>query len=253
MNLFLAKIVLTPAIMYLTSATGRRWGPGASGWLMGLPMLAGPISIFICIEQGPAFAAHAAGTTLLGMWGSCAFSFAYQRTARYGWGVAVPGAVGAYALAAVLLRHVDLSPWIGLAGVFAGAGYCLATMSPISATSPKFVPAAWDMPFRMAVSAAFVLLQTGIAGWLGPQMSGLITPYPIVLTLLTAFTHHQLGIDSALRLQRGFLIGMFAFGSFFLVAALTLDRLGPLVAYSLALALCMAINGATLLALRRSP
>lgn len=251
MSLLLAKIVLTPAIMYLTSAAGRRWGPGVSGWLTGLPMLAGPISIFICIEHGTAFAAQAAGTTLLGMWGSCAFCFAYQRTARFGWSVAVLAAAGAYALAALILRHANPSPWIGLAGVYGGAAFCLATMGSTAAKSRQFIAPAWDMPLRLGISAAFVLLQTGIAGWLGPQLSGLFTPFPIVVTLLTAFAHHQLGIDSALRLQRGFLIGMYAFGSFFLMAALTLDRLGAIAAYSLALALCLGINGATLWGLRK--
>ena len=39
MTLFLAKLTLTPLMMYLTSAAGRRWGPGVSGWLTGLPLL----------------------------------------------------------------------------------------------------------------------------------------------------------------------------------------------------------------------
>ena len=65
--LLIAKLTLTPLMMFLASAAGRRFGPGFSGWLTGLPLLAGPISIFISIEQSPAFAAHAAGGTLLGM------------------------------------------------------------------------------------------------------------------------------------------------------------------------------------------
>jgi len=32
-TLFLAKLILTPSMMYLASAAGRRWGPGVSGWL----------------------------------------------------------------------------------------------------------------------------------------------------------------------------------------------------------------------------
>lgn len=222
-----------------------------SGWLTGLPLLAGPISVFVCFEQGTAFAAHAAGTTLLGMWSSCAFCLAYSAASSRGWPVASLAAIAAFVAATALLRDTVISPWIGLAGVFAGAWLCLRVISPVPPTSPAARPPRWDMPARLVVAAAYVLLQTGIAGWLGPQLSGLITPFPIAVILLAAFAHHQLGRDGATRVLRGFLVGMYAFGSFFLVVAVGLERLAPWAAYSFALLLCVAINGATLLALRR--
>lgn len=246
MTLFLAKLTLTPLIMYLTSAVGRRWGPGISGWLTGLPLLAGPISVFIYIEQGPAFAAHAAGSTLLGMWSSCAFCFAYHYTSRFGWPVASAASATAFFAATALLREVQLAPWIALTGVFAGAWICLQLIrAPIERT-PAPRPPAWDMPLRMSIAAAYVLLQTGIAGWLGPQLSGLLIPFPIVVILLTAFAHHQLGDAGATLVLRGFLVGMYAFATFFLVVAMLLERVGGLLTYPLALVACLLLNGAAL-------
>jgi len=250
-TLFLAKLTLTPLIMYLTSAAGRRWGPGVSGWLTGLPLLAGPVSVFVCIEQGPEFAARAAGGTLLGMWSSCAFCLAYHALVRHGWAAASLAAVVAFALATALLNQWSLPPWAGFAGVLVGAGFCLRLIpAPTSRGEPVPSPA-WDMPARLAIAAAFVVLQTGIAGWLGPQLSGLVTPFPIVVILLTAFAHHQLGEHGATRVLRGFLIGMYAFASFFLVVALGIELLGAVAAYLLGLVACLAINGMTLWALRR--
>jgi hypothetical protein len=249
-SLILAKLLLTPAMMYLTSAAGRRWGPGVSGWLTGLPLLAGPISVFICLEQGPAFAAHAASTTLLGMWSSCAFCLAYAGAARHGWPSASTAAVIAFAIGTVLLRHAQLSPWLGILGVYVGAAACLYVIrTPKAKPAPVPLPW-WDMPVRLGVAAAYVLLQTGIARWIGPQLSGLLVPFPIVVILLTAFAHHQLGIDGALRVLRGFLIGMYAFAVFFLVVARGLEPLGALAAYSLSLAACLVINGSALWMLR---
>lgn len=251
MTLFLAKLTLTPLMMYLASAAGRRWGPGVSGWLTGLPLLAGPVSVFVCIEQGPAFAAHAAGGTLFGMWSSCAFCLAYYSLARHGWAAASLAAVAAFALTTSLLNQWSLPPWIGFAGVLVGAGLCLRLIpAPTLRREPVPSPA-WDMPARLAIAAAFVVLQTGIAGWLGPQLSGLVTPFPIVVILLTAFAHHQLGEHGATRVLRGFLIGMVAFATFFLVVALGIDALGAVAAYLLGLAACLAINGLTFWALRR--
>jgi hypothetical protein len=250
-SLFLAKLVLTPSMMYFASAAGRRWGPGVSGWLTGLPLLAGPISVFICLEQGPAFAAHAAGTTLLGMWSSCAFCLAYYAASRCGWPVASTAAIAAFIAGTALLRHADVSPWLGIAGVFAGAAISLRTIRAPTAKPAPISPPAWDMPMRLVIAAAFVLVQTGIAGWLGPQLSGLVIPFPIVVILLTAFAHHQFGVDGAVRVLRGFLIGMYAFAAFFLVVTLGLRSMGAVAAYSLALAVCLAINGGTLWGLRK--
>lgn len=172
MSLFLAKLTLTPLIMYLASAAGRRWGPGVSGWLTGLPLLA-------------------------------------------------------------------------------GAGVCLRLIAAPSTDVAATRLPRWDLPARLGIAAAFVVVQTGIAGWLGPRLSGLVTPFPIVVILLTAFAHHQLGVAGARHVLRGFLVGMYAFASFFLVVAIGLGPLGAVAAYLLGLGACLVINGMTLWALRR--
>jgi hypothetical protein len=157
----------------------------------------------------------------------------------------------AFALATALLNQWSLPPWAGFAGVLIGAGLSLRLIPAPSSRGEPVPSPAWDMPARLAIAGAFVVLQTGIAGWLGPQLSGLVTPFPIVVILLTAFAHHQLGEHGATRVLRGFLIGMYAFASFFLVVALGIEPLGAPAAYLLGLAACLAINGLTLWALRR--
>ncbi|HSN70931.1 MAG TPA: hypothetical protein VLT59_05455, partial [Steroidobacteraceae bacterium] len=237
---------------FLASAAGRRFGPGFSGWLTGLPLLAGPISIFVSIEQSPAFAAHAAGGTLLGMWSSCVFCLAYDRFARFGWPAAATAAVLGFAGATWALEPLALTPALALAGVYAGATLCLLAIErPTDTLAPVRLPA-WDMPVRLAIAAAFVLLQTSIAGWLGPKLSGLVTPFPIVVILLTVFAHVQQGASAAARVLRGFLMGMYAFSAFFLIVAWMIESLGRTWAYLLALAACLAINGATLRVARRT-
>jgi hypothetical protein len=249
-TLFLAKLTLTPLIMYLTSAAGRRWGPGVSGWLTGLPLLAGPVSVFVCIEQGPAFAGHAAGSTLLGMWSSCAFCLAYHALSRHGWIAASLASVVAFAAATALLNSVTLPPWLGLVGVFVGAQLCLRLIPAPAAVGGIATPPSWDMPARLVIAAGFVLVQTALAGWLGAQLSGLVTPFPIVVILLTAFAHHQLGQAGATRVLRGFLIGMYAFAAFFFVVAVGMERIGAAASYLLGLIACLAINGLTFWRLR---
>ncbi len=250
MSLFLAKLTLTPLIVYLASAAGRRWGPGVSGWLTGLPLLVGPVSVFVCLEQGPQFAAQAAGATLLGMISSCAFCVAYCAASRHGWIAASSCAVGAFGLSTLALRGIVLTPWAAFAAVYATAALSLRLVSAPTGRGTAARPPAWDMPARLAIAAGYVVLQTSIAGWLGPQLSGLLTPFPIVVSLLTAFAHHQQGTAAATRVLRGFLVGMYALASFFLVVALGIGPLGAPAAYLLGLVVCLALNGLVLWRLR---
>src|SRR5207248_1789769 len=43
----------------------------------------------------------------------------------------------------------------------------------------------WDIPARMIVATAFVVLLTGIAPALGPRLSGLLAPFPLYASILT--------------------------------------------------------------------
>ena len=54
------KALLAPLLILLATLAGRRWGPGVGGWLAGLPLTSGPVSLILALEQGPEFAARAA-------------------------------------------------------------------------------------------------------------------------------------------------------------------------------------------------
>ena len=56
-------------------SSGRRWGPAVGGWLAGLPLTSGPVSLILALEQGPEFTARAALGTLFGLISLAAFSF----------------------------------------------------------------------------------------------------------------------------------------------------------------------------------
>lgn len=63
---FILKLVLVPSIIGAASWVGRRWGPAVSGWLVGLPFTSAPITFFLALSHGPAFAADSAHGTLAG-------------------------------------------------------------------------------------------------------------------------------------------------------------------------------------------
>ena len=112
-------------------------------------------------------------------------------------------------------------------------------------------PPRWDLPARMLVATGFVLALTGSARVLGPQLSGLISPFPVFSVVLAAFTQHRQGPAAAVRLLRGTVVGSLAFIGFFGVASPGLGR-GPLpLVYGLATLAALAASLASFLALRR--
>ena len=104
-------------------------------------------------------------------------------------------------------------------------GLALIPRAPQDAGPSDGLPA-WDLPLRAACALTLVLVLTAIAGWLGPQLSGLLAPFPIIATVLATFTHGQHGVVPMLRLVRGMVSGFAAFALFFFTLAVSLRSLG---------------------------
>src|SRR5688572_16984702 len=131
----------------------------------------------------------------------------------------------------------------------AGAIRLLPTTPPIRAATQRLPP--WDLPARMILATAIVLLLTGVAPALGPHLTGLLSPFPVYAAILTIFAHRLEGAAAATAVLRGLLLGLFAFSLFFLSLAMLLEPAGLLVAFVVATAAALATQGVTLWLLRR--
>jgi len=243
MTLLLAKLLLTPLLIAAVTLAGRRWGPAVGGWLAGLPLTSGPVSVFLALERGPAFAAQAAVGTLAGLVGVGCFCLVYARLARSrSWILATAGGIAAYLTGAALLSRVPLALGPTAAGTLALLLLAFRSLP----TTPRIggAPAAprWDVPLRMAVATALVLLLTGTATVLGPKLSGLLSPFPVFATVLAVFTHRHAGAAATQQLLRGIVLGSFAFAGFFVVVAAALDRWEAAATYVVACASALLIN-----------
>lgn len=248
MDLLTAKLVLTPLLIAVATLAARRWGPTVGGWVAGLPLTSGPVSVFLALEQGPSFAASAAQATLLGLIGVAAFCVGYARTANaLNW----PGSC-ALGLASYLMAVWGLST----ASLKLHASILLVFFVLVAATAMAGYPTArvirtraslWDLPLRMVAATAMVLVITGGAERLGPTWSGLLSPFPVFAAVMAVFSHVTGGPRSAVRLLQGVVIGSFAFASFFVVVALMIESQSVPTTYSLAAIFALAVNGMSLI------
>jgi hypothetical protein len=246
------KLALTPILIGTATLAARRWGPTIGGWLVGLPLTSGPVSVFLALEQGRPFTAIAARASILGLVGVAAFCVAYARAAaRFGPALCLPAGFAAYAAATVAARYVDAGAWGTFLIVCAVLAVSLALMPRVPRKLQDKEPAPWwDLPLRILAATAMVLLITTAASALGPTWSGLLSPFPVFSSVLAAFAHYLSGPAAAARLQRGVVIGIFSFAAFFLVVTLLVEEQSLVATYTCAAAAAAAVNGSSLLALR---
>jgi hypothetical protein len=245
------KITLTPLLIAAATLAGRRWGPGVSGWLIGLPLTSGPVSLILALQNGPGFASASAVGVLGGQASVCVFCLVYALCAgKAGWRVSSVVSIAGFFGAVILWKLASLPLWptfILVVALIAGVAALMPRKEPEEG-SPS--PPAWDLPARMGIAAAFVFALTTAAGALGPQLSGLLSPFPVFGLVLAAFAHKSQGGRAAARLLRGVVIGSFGFELFFLVVALLVTVLPVGWTYLLASAAAVALNGISLRAAR---
>jgi uncharacterized membrane protein (GlpM family) len=241
MGLLAVKLLLAPSFVVGASLVARRFGPRVGGLIAGLPVVAGPILLAYALAHGRGFAATAAAGTLLGLVSLIAFVVVYGRlAARVWWGASMlAGWIAFAAMTAVFSAGTPaLGVALGLAGVALVAG--LAALPRAGQDPrPQRLPPAWDLPLRAACAVALVLTLTAVSGWLGPQLSGLLAPFPIIATVMATFTHAQRGADELLRMLRGLLSGFVAFALFCFTLSVLLHRLDTAAAFALATALAL--------------
>ncbi len=237
MTLFLLKLTLTPLLMWLVSLAARRWGPAIGGLLAGLPLTSGPISIFLFLEQGPNFAAEAATPSLVAVAGVAWFSMGYSCFAGRGSiHLCATAGIVCFAIAVTFLNslHPGLLLAVGLA--LASVLAALLVIAPGDSVPAKVEYPSWDLPLRAATATCLVIFVTFSARVLGPALSGILSPVPVVAWPLCIFVHFHQGPAAAASVLRGIARGAFGVCAFYAVIDLGIRQFNPVLVYLTAVA-----------------
>lgn len=247
-SIVILKLFLTPTLIALVTLISRRWGPVVGGWIIGLPLTSGPVSLFLALERGTEFASLAIVSTLLGLVATMLYAMTYACMARrFSWRPSIMAALcvnflGVAALSTVTLTLVSATLLACAAILAALAVVKKADARPVAIRSPR-----WDLPVRMAVATTIVLLVTALSHSLGPNLSGILSTFPVFISIMAVFTHSANGAESARQFLRGVVIGSFSFVAFGVVVNLTLGHLGLPVVYMLAALAAVGVNGAVMM------
>ncbi len=246
MTLLAAKLLLSPLCVVAVSLAGRRWGAAVAGVLGGLPVVAGPILLVETLLHGRGFGADAAAGTLLGLVALTAFVVVYGRVAAAGPIPSVLCGWTAFLLGVAILSLVSQpSPVLSLILAAVCFRLGLRLLPPAPSLPPRVaVPPWWDLPLRALAALSLVLVLTAASGALGPHLSGLLAPFPIITSVLAVFTHAHEGAATVGVLLRNFLLGFYGFAAFCFILAVTLPALSIAGAFGLATATALAVQAA---------
>ncbi|CAG5006953.1 hypothetical protein DYBT9275_03933 [Dyadobacter sp. CECT 9275] len=241
---------MPPLIAGVTLAM-RKWGEGFGGWIGGFPWVAGPISFFMALENGPDFISSTTPSALLGSIGTFFFALIYSVASAYlSWLPTVLISFAAYFVVALLSLEQSVSVPVALGlDVLVLTGILYVFPKPKKKAGFKKQPV-YDIPLRMFVATLFVVVLTQAADFLGPTWSGILTPFPVMTSTLAVFTHAQQGSDAAARVLYGLLLTGYGFVSFLTGVSWLIPHFPIGVVYGILVITTILINGITLRLIR---
>jgi len=241
--LLLLKLTLTPLLIGGASLAARRWGPAIAGWIVALPLTSGPVLFFVALDHGPEFAAQAAVGTTLGLGAIVAYSLAFVAASRRGPVASVAAATAAYVVAGVALQAVADWPYLLLAVLVALSIFgALRVLPPATAGRSAARHPSWDLPARILVGTALVVGLTTVAPLLGPTVSGIVTTFPVYVTVLSVFAFLHDGRSAGIGVLRGALIGLPGTVAFYVPIHFFVVSAGVVPAFALSIAVTSAIG-----------
>jgi hypothetical protein len=235
-----------PVVMYIVTIASKKWGNTFGGILASLPWVAGPILVFMSIEQGKSFVVSSLPGVLVGIMGWMFFCSTFIVVGRkYSSFYCLIAGYLAYILFGVLIKN--LLPFFGIQ-VWYFITFCaillILKFFPTTDFEPKreVKKLKYDMLLRILMITSFVILITHFAKLLGPEWSGIMAPFPIMTAVLGVFIHYTQGNYQTRALFYGLLNGAFGFITFLLILHYTLPVNSIFISFLIAVSVNILIS-----------
>ncbi len=244
------KMVLTAAVVVITSLAVERSGPFVGALIGAAPTAAGAAYTILALEHSPDFiAASAVGSVAVNA-AVAIFAATYAATAqRHGMFVSLGVASAVWLAAAAALRLVD---WTPLAAVILNV-VVFGTTMPLtwryrSAGVPaKFRRTRFDIPLRALAAGTVVAVVTTASSSIGSFASGMFALFPIILGSSIVIMHPRIGGKITASMLAHAQLPLIGLGLGFLVVHYLVALLGVWGALVVGLVANLAWSGGLLL------
>lgn len=205
----LLKCAILITVIHVLRQLGRRFGPRASGMLLGLPSTTAVLLLLCGHEKGTDAASEMADAGLLGLIAAAALPVGFASALGRGRNLpaAIATAIGAYVFAALGLGY--LRPVERVDGlVLAAASIAAATLvvsrvrAPAHGTSRRQRSPRASALIRTVLPTACLATAGALTSVASPGWSGLIGTFPSISTAFLAVTYLEDGPVAAVRVAR---------------------------------------------------
>ena len=242
--MLILKLTIVPLFICLITLAGRKWGAGIAGLLAGFPVVAGPIVIFIAIEQGTDFASISALSATSAVIILMLFTITYSWSSlKFRCPLALLFSVIVWLIFAFFLASISLKPLTA----YACAGISLFITPFILPNKKSISPLETrlhDLPWRMLLGACLTIGVTTLASHLGGSWSGILAVFPVISLVLAVFIHLTQGHAQVVKMFRGMINGLYSFITFFFILAILWPHQSIIKACALAIIAGTAVQGA---------
>lgn len=248
----LLKMVVTAGFVAAASLIAERSGPLVGGLVATLPVSAGPVYVFLALDHPAGFLADSAVASLAINPVIAAFALACAYLGpRHG---RVASVLAALALWLVLAVVVHLFAWTVFGAVLFNVvtlPLCLFLARPLrEATIPRLRTRWSDIAARGASVALLVAAVVLVSAHVGPEATGILALFPIVMSSIMFILHGRVGGKAAGAVMASSVTGLVGLALGFLTLHFAVVPLGSAGGLLLALAVTIAWSALVLLAKR---
>ena len=188
------KLFLAPFFVWIISKLQSRYNARLGGLFLGLPLTTGPFLLIIGLQEGRSFAKTAAHGVLVGQLSLIVFCFVYALAAKsLNWKRSIFIATIAVWSSGYFFNLINFSN-LGVAmTLFFVWAISLGLFPKYEKPTEKVVAPKWELPVRLITTVVLILLLTATANILGSRVSGALSTYPTIITVLGAFSHRRNG------------------------------------------------------------
>lgn len=248
----IVKMVVTAAFVLAATVTAERAGPLIGGLVATLPLGAGPVYVFFALDHDAPFIAQSAVNSLAINAINVIFALVYALLAQKRSFLAsfLPALLSWFVLAFIVHKIAwTLPAAVTMNVVVLTASIVIAR--PLRHVRIPGVRARWyDLALRAAMVAMLVGLSVTMSFRIGPNGSGILAVFPIILISIMLILHRRVGGPATAAVMANGILGLVGFAFACVSLNLSAEALGSFP--GLALALSISIGwGLLVLAARR--
>lgn len=188
------KLFLAPFFVWIISVLQGRYNARLGGLFLGLPLTTGPFLLIIGLQEGRSFAKTAAHGVLVGQLSLIVFCFVYALAAKnLNWKRSIFIATIAVWSSGYFFNLINFSNLGVIMTLFFVWSISLGLFPKHEKPTEKVVAPNWELPVRLITTVVLILLLTATANILGSKVSGALSTYPTIITVLGAFSHRRNG------------------------------------------------------------